>query len=113
MKPSGLKVTQFAMLSNIMLSGPLSTSELAQILILDRTTLVRNLKSLERQKFIKSITGDDARMRPIAITQKGRTKVTAAVPYWVKAQTAIGSLLGTAVLGNFTALLMDIEMLAD
>jgi len=112
--PSGLKkVTQFSMLRNIMFSGPLSASELSQILRLDRTTLVRNLKLLEIDKYIESVTGSDFRMRPIAITKKGRTAVETALPYWEKAQTTIKSRIGTENIDKFISILMDIESLAD
>lgn len=113
MGPSGLKITQFAMLRNIMVSGPLSASELAQILRLDRTTLVRNLKALQDEKFIEGVAGADSRARPIAITQRGQNALEAALPYWEKAQATIKSRLGAGDLDKFVSLLMDIEALAD
>lgn len=113
MEPSGLKITQFAMLRNIMVSGPLSASELAQILKLDRTTLVRNLKALQDETYIEGVAGADSRARPIAITQRGRNALEAALPYWEKAQTTIKARLGADNLDTFISLLMDIEALAD
>jgi DNA-binding MarR family transcriptional regulator len=113
MVPSGLKITQFAMLRNIMVSGPLSASELAQILKLDRTTLVRNLKFLEADNYIESVNGADARMRPIAITRKGHSAIETALPYWEKAQATIKSRLGAEGLDKFISVLMDIEALAE
>jgi DNA-binding MarR family transcriptional regulator len=112
MEPSGLKITQFAMLRNIMVSGPLSASELAQILRLDRTTLVRNLKALQDEKYIEGVAGIDSRVRPIAITQKGRSALEAALPYWEKAQATIKARLGAEDLEKFVSILMDIEALA-
>ena len=112
MEPSGLKITQFAMLRNIMVSGPLSAGELAQILRLERTTLIRNLKALQNERFIQDSTGNDARRRLIAITQKGRIAVEAAIPYWEKAQAKIKSHLGAENLEKFVSTLMEIEALA-
>ncbi len=113
MGPSGLKITQFAMLRNIAISGALNASELAQILNLDRTTLVRNLKSLQEQRLIENAASEDSRMRPIAVTPKGRKALESALPYWEKAQTTISSKLGLKNLEQFVSLLMEVESLAD
>jgi len=112
MESSGLKITQFAMLRNIMVSGPLSASELAKILRLDRTTLVRNLKALQIDEFIEDSADDDARRRPLVITKKGRAAVEAAIPYWEKVQSTIKSRLGAKNLEKFVSTLMEIEALA-
>jgi len=113
MEPSGLKVTQFSVLRNIMVSGPLNKSELAPILSLDRTTLVRNIKSLEASKLIENVPGADTRMRSIAVTKAGRKAVENAIPYWQKAQKQIENRLGAENLEKLISLLMDIESAAE
>lgn len=113
MEASGLKITQFSILRNVMLSGPLSTSKLSQILNLDRTTLVRNLKSLESLNYIESAGSNDSRERPIIITEKGRNAVDSAIPYWEQAQESIKVRIGSAKLEDFIATLMEIESMAS
>jgi DNA-binding MarR family transcriptional regulator len=113
MEPSGLKVTQFSILRNTMKSGPFNVSELAKLLNLDRTTLVRNLKPLVSDGFIKTMAGVDARSRKIIIAKKGRNAVKAALPYWEKAQAIIGKRLGQDGLNKFVSTLMEVESLIE
>ena len=44
LKPSGLRVTQFSLLSVVKNNGPIGITELAELMVTDRTTLTRNLK---------------------------------------------------------------------
>jgi len=111
MQPSGIKVTQFSILRNIINAGPLNVSELSVILRLDRTTLVRNLKYLELNKFIESSAGQDARSRVLKATESGRHIIEEAIPYWEQAQAAIRRRLGSADHEKLIALLMKVESL--
>ena len=94
MQPSGIRVTQFTILSQLMLRGEMPIGKLAAILGMERTTLTRNLTLLERQKWISSKAGDDPRSRMIAITAQGRGMVRRGFPYWSKAQVQVGKMLG-------------------
>ena len=47
LRPAGLKATQFTLLATLNKRGEVSVSELAAALVMDRTTLTRNLKPLE------------------------------------------------------------------
>jgi DNA-binding MarR family transcriptional regulator len=94
MQPSGIRVTQFTILSQLMLRGEMPIGKLAAILGMERTTLTRNLTLLEQQKWISSKAGDDPRSRMIAITAQGRGMVRRGFPYWSKAQVQVGKMLG-------------------
>jgi len=94
MQPSGIRVTQFTILSQLMLRGEMPIGKLASILGMERTTLTRNLTLLEQQKWISSKAGDDPRSRMIAITAQGRGMVRRGFPYWSKAQAQVGKMLG-------------------
>lgn len=94
MQEAGIRVTQFTILSQLMLRGELPIGKLAGILGMERTTLTRNLTPLEEQKWISIKAGDDPRARMIAITGQGRNVVRRSFPYWSKAQAHIGKLLG-------------------
>lgn len=94
MQESGLRATQFTILSQLMLRGEMPVGKLAGFLGMERTTLTRNLSLLETQKWISTKPGEDPRARMIAITAQGRGIVRRGFPYWAKAQAEIGKLLG-------------------
>ena len=94
MQESGIRVTQFTILSQLMLRGEMPIGKLAGILGMERTTLTRNLTPLEEKKWISVKAGDDPRARMIGITGQGRNVVRRSFPYWSKAQAHIGKLLG-------------------
>src|SRR5882757_8235725 len=94
MQEAGIRVTQFTILSQLMLRGELPIGKLAGILGMERTTLTRNLTPLEEQKWISIKAGDDPRSRMIAITAQGRGMVRRGFPYWSKAQAEVGKMLG-------------------
>jgi DNA-binding MarR family transcriptional regulator len=95
MQESGIRVTQFTILSQLMLRGEMPIGKLAGILGMERTTLTRNLASLEQQGWIAIKAGDDPRARMIGITGQGRSVLRRSFPYWSKAQAQIGKLLGS------------------
>jgi DNA-binding MarR family transcriptional regulator len=94
MQESGIRVTQFTILSQLMLRGEMPIGKLAGILGMERTTLTRNLTLLEERKWISINPGDDPRARIIAITAQGRGIVRRGFPYWSKAQAHVGKMLG-------------------
>lgn len=94
MKPSGLRVSQFTVLTMLTLAGPQPLSRLADQMALERTTLTRNLRPLlERGLVSESATGD-RRIRMLSITKRGTAAATAALPYWREAQKSITQGLG-------------------
>ena len=93
-KPVGLRVTQFSLLAMVANRGPAGMKELAKLLVMDRTTLTRNLKPLIDQGFLEVIECDDRRQRPIAITSRGRNRLAKALPLWREAQNRVVANLG-------------------
>jgi DNA-binding MarR family transcriptional regulator len=94
LQPSGLKITMFRLLRRISEAGQPTISELARIVDLDRSTLGRNLKVLERTGHVKLAGGEDERSKIVSLTAKGRTKLEKALPLWAKAQSAMQARLG-------------------
>jgi DNA-binding MarR family transcriptional regulator len=94
MQKSGMRSTQFTILSQLMLRGELSIGKLAGLLGMERTTLTRNLTPLEQRKWISIKTGDDPRARMLGITAQGRAAVRRGFPFWAQAQAEVGKLLG-------------------
>ena len=94
MASSGLSVTQFSQLNLIRtLEGPTLT-ELAEASQLERSTLGRNLKVLEKMGLISTKAGADARSKTIHLSRKGINAFKRAVPLWYGAQNQLLDRLG-------------------
>lgn len=112
LRPSGIRATQYTILSIIAARGPLSVNQLAKMLVMDRTTLARDLKPLERQGFVKvSIDTADNRVRLAAITEQGREVLRAAAPLWQQAQQRMVGVLGEERLINLINELKEVVAL--
>lgn len=94
MAPSGLLVTQFSILGVIATIKESTMNQLAQYLVMDRTTLTRNLKPLEREGLIQINPGKDKRTRLISLTPQGVAALQKALPLWEQSQAAMVSQLG-------------------
>ena len=78
---------------------------------MDRTTLTRNLKPLERQHLITVETNpQDRRVRVITLTQEGYQKVHDALPHWKQAQSQMLAFLGSQ---QSQALLIDAQTVME
>ena len=87
--PSGLKTTQFSALVVIRRLGPIMITDLAKTMEIERTSLTRNLKLIERDGLIKSRSGEDARSRVVEITGAGQEKLDEAQVLWQIVQSRI------------------------
>ncbi len=96
LKPSGLRATQFTLLAVLNNRGPMPLTQLADIVVVERTTLSRNLKPLERDGFVDSRPTADQRVRELVITRKGREVLKKAIPHWQEAQNRLRKKLGQA-----------------
>ena len=94
LQPSGLLATQFTLLVAIALAGSVTITHLAEELVMDRTTLTRNLKPLERQGLIEIAPGQDQRTRVVTLTASGREALVKAIPLWEQAQASVVEGLG-------------------
>lgn len=94
LKPSGLLVTQFTILVAVATVKSGTINELAELLVMDRTTLTRNLKPLEREGWLKSEPGQDQRTRVISLTANGEAILMKAFPLWKQAQCTVEEILG-------------------
>lgn len=86
LEPSGLRNTQFSALVVVSQRGPISITDLSQIMEIERTTLTRNLQVLQRGGLVKLVPGEDRRSKHVTITGKGRARLKAALPLWKSAQ---------------------------
>jgi DNA-binding MarR family transcriptional regulator len=91
---SGLKSTQYSLLSHVLHLGPLRPVDLAKAMGVDASTLTRNLKPMTAAGWLVQSEGPDARSRLIEITDDGRKKRTEAQRRWRTAQEELNDLLG-------------------
>jgi DNA-binding MarR family transcriptional regulator len=84
---AGLKTTQYSILAKLNRLGPLSINELAKSMVMDRTTLGRAIRPLERDKLLAIGDGHDGRMRSLKLTAAGQARLKAAAAKWRAAQT--------------------------
>lgn len=82
----GLKGSQFSILAKLNRLGPLSINELAKSMVMDRTTLGRAVRPLQRDKLLIIGAGDDGRTRRLQLTAAGQAKLRAAATQWREAQ---------------------------
>ncbi len=94
LKPCGLAPTQFSLLVALSSAGLITISRLAEAMVMDRTTLTRNLRPLEREGLIKIVPGPDRRTRAVTLTSSGEKKLLAALPLWDQAQCYMAKKLG-------------------
>jgi DNA-binding MarR family transcriptional regulator len=99
-RPSGLRGTQFGLLMATRALGPVTVTKLADKAMMDRTTLARNLKLLEKKGLIRIEAGEDQRMREVTLTKQGLGALTKALPFWEKAQAHMVKGLGEERLNN-------------
>ncbi len=116
---SGIKTTQYSLLSFVARLGPIRPGDLAAAMKVDASTLTRNLKPLAAAGWVELSAGADGRSRSITITGSGRAKRAEAQRRWKVAQEGINQTLGVervlalhALIKESLALLSPLQDLA-
>ena len=87
LRPIGITVGQFSILSTLLSGQALPISKVADLLGMDRTTLTRNLRPLRRRDLLTSVDDPaDRRSHQVALTAVGKALMTEAIPLWEKVQ---------------------------
>jgi DNA-binding MarR family transcriptional regulator len=93
--PSGLRTTQFAILGRLQRNGPMPINALAAALVMDRTTLGRNILPLQRDGLIEiGASPADRRRREVRLTASGAARLRAAWRGWAAAQERFDEVFG-------------------
>jgi DNA-binding MarR family transcriptional regulator len=93
--PTGLRATQFAILGRLRHVGPMSINALAAELVMDRTTLGRNILPLQRDGLIEVAPGaKDRRRRELRLTEAGLRLHREGAAYWEEAQNRFNTVFG-------------------
>lgn len=109
--PCGLKGTQFTLLNAIAVAGRPTITRLAELLLMDRTTLTRNLKPLAQQGLVRITGGEDRRAKDLMLTPEGVKTIRRALPLWQKAQHTVETRLGQKRLTRLRNDLRKLEQL--
>ena len=106
---SGLRTTQFSILAKLKRRGPLTISELAESMVMDRTTLGRNILPLERDGLITiEATASDRRAKELHLTKDGEKRLVAALRGWQAAQARFETVFGVKRAADLRALLRGV-----
>jgi len=111
MAPCGLRVTQFSLVRTLLREGPTRITDLANLVLLDRTALSRTLEPLVADGYVRITAGRDARTREVELTRAGRAAYARALPYWQEAQKVVERKLGEPRIDALVELLGSVETL--
>jgi DNA-binding MarR family transcriptional regulator len=104
--PVGLHVTQFSILAKLKRLGPLTINALAKDMVMDRTTLSRNVLPLERDGLIKiEASAADGRAKELYLTKAGEKRLQAGSGAWAHAQTRFETGFGAQRAADLRAML--------
>src|SRR5947209_11027369 len=109
MRRHGIRPTQGTILLALNAKKTWSMAELSDWLGMDRTTLVRNLRPLQRDGLVQAAGGGRGRLVELAITAKGRKQIEKLTPAWKSAQNSVVRTLGEK---RWSAILSDLETAA-
>lgn len=106
----GIRPTQGSILASLQAKDSWTMAELSDWLGMDRTTLVRNLRPLQRDGLAQVSGGGHGRLVELSITDKGRKQIEKLTPAWKSAQGAVVKTLGEK---RWSAILSDLKTVAS
>jgi DNA-binding MarR family transcriptional regulator len=107
--PVGLRATQYAILSRLKRDGPMTINALAAALVMDRTTLGRNILPLQRDGLIDVVASPaDRRRRELRLTAKGIEKQRQGSERWAVAQERFDEVFGDERAAALRGLLREV-----
>jgi DNA-binding MarR family transcriptional regulator len=109
MRRHGIRSTQGSVLAAMHATGPTNMAELSEILGMERTTLLRNLRPLQRDGFVTVEGGGHGGRVELSLTAKGRKQIEKLTPAWEAAQRTAVQVLGEK---RWSALLADLNSVA-
>ncbi len=107
--PSGLTSNQLAVGWPIVAVEPVPMSEIARWIVMDKTTVSRNVAALVDAGLAEIRSGEDARHRLVCTTARGRHAFAVAMPAWEAAQAEVARSFGKT---RFTSLVKEARKLA-
>jgi DNA-binding MarR family transcriptional regulator len=93
LREAGLQASQLAVLWAVAGMGPAPVKDIAAKIVMDETSLLRNLRVLEGRGWVALDVGEDRRQRLASLTPDGREVFARALPLWKKAQDQVAGVL--------------------
>jgi DNA-binding MarR family transcriptional regulator len=112
LRATGLRVTQFTILSLLSRSGEVRQGDLGETASLDETTLTRSLRPLQKYGWVTIRAGADRRERLVALTEAGKEKIAQARPAWSRAQERMRRTLPVGTWDSLFAAIMGVTRAA-
>jgi DNA-binding MarR family transcriptional regulator len=104
--PTGLRTTQYSILARLKWKGPLTINALAEDMVMDRTTLGRNILPLQRDGLITiKSAASDRRAKELRLTKAGEKRLEAALKGWSQAQARFEAVFGAGRAADLRRLL--------
>ncbi|MBN8943155.1 MAG: MarR family transcriptional regulator [Rhizobiales bacterium] len=103
-----INIAQFSMLRRIARAAPVSLTELGRLTELDRSTVGRNAKVLERLNLVRTVPARDQREATLELTDHGKQVLEQGAPLWDQAQAKIESMLGSEAAKHLRTLIQAI-----
>jgi DNA-binding MarR family transcriptional regulator len=94
LEPAGVTLAQYSLLRKIERAGAVSLTELGRMADLDRSTVGRNVKVLERLRLVRLTPTKDQREAAVKLTPTGAIALRRAAPLWEDAQRRVEAALG-------------------
>ena len=106
---SGVRATQYSILARLNRKGAMTINALAAELVMDRTTLGRNIRPLQRDGLVAIGPGKaDRRSKEVRLTPSGQSRFEAAAKSWAKAQVRFEREFGARRAKALRVLLEDV-----
>jgi DNA-binding MarR family transcriptional regulator len=105
----GIRPTQTPILGALHAKNSWTMAELSDWLGMERTTLLRNLRPLQRDGLVRTTGGGRGGHVEVEITEKGRAALAKAVPAWRSAQDKVVAILGKE---RWSSIIRDLEVVA-
>lgn len=112
LKPAKLKGTQFSLLMAVVGQEDTTIGKLARPLGMERSTVSRNAKILEKRGLVKIEEGEDRRLQRVTLTEKGVLVLQEALPLWESVQERLARELGEERIRTFMGDLKNLSRLA-
>jgi DNA-binding MarR family transcriptional regulator len=105
----GIRPTQTPILGALRAKSRWSMAELSEWLGMERTTLLRNLRPLQREGLVRAKGAGRGGHVELEITEKGRRALGKMLPAWRSAQEKVVAILGEE---RWSAIIRDLEEVA-
>jgi DNA-binding MarR family transcriptional regulator len=103
--PVGVNIAQFSLMRTIARAAPVTLTELGRLTDLDRSTIGRNVRVIEKLGLVKLGRGEDQREAVVTLSEAGRKVLVDGAPLWDAAQQALDERLGAGTMRSLRSML--------